>query len=248
MNADETPLGPPPWLHLTEPGPPSPPSEPGTVDAGLCGLLPVPEDIYRGPHTQTLTGGHWWPFSPRVEDVRFADLRALSRINRFGGHTLVDGYSDAEHMVRVMRRVRDLGGTPLQCRGALGHDAHEYVPPADQLGPFLRAWSDHKACALLGLTPAAFDGIATIVQLAKTAVRTALDILDVFAHGPSAALIKRADMELLATERRDLMAPGPVDWGNLPDPLPERIVPWTPKQAWAEYQAAWEACGGKVLR
>jgi hypothetical protein len=31
MNADETPIGPPPFLHLTEPGPPSPPSEQGTT-------------------------------------------------------------------------------------------------------------------------------------------------------------------------------------------------------------------------
>lgn len=39
MNADETPLGPPPCIHLTEPGPPSPPSEPGYV----------PDDVDRIP-------------------------------------------------------------------------------------------------------------------------------------------------------------------------------------------------------
>ena len=247
MNADETPIGPPPFLHLTEPGPPSPPSEPGILVPPVMTPARSAPATWRGPHVQTFTGGHWYSFTPQPEDVRFADLRALSQINRYGGHTLVP-YNDAEHMVRVARRVRDLGGTPLQCRGALGHDAHEYVPPADQLGPFLRAWSSHEACALLGLTPAAFDGIAEIVQRAKWATRTALDIVDVFAHGPSAALIKQADMELLATERRDLMAQGPVDWGNLPDPLPERIVPWTSAQAWAEFQAMWESLGGRMPR
>lgn len=243
-DATLTPLS-PPFVHLCGVGDPSPPSAPGA----LATFAPLDKaDPSRGPYVQTLTGGHWYPFAPQPEDVRFADFRALSRINRYGGHTLVDCYSDAEHMVRTARRVMDLGGTPLQCRGALGHDAHEAFPPADQLGPFLRAWVDPKACALLGMTPAAFDGIAQIVQLAKWAVRTALDICDVFAHGPSAALVKRADMELLATERRDLMAQGPVDWGNLPDPLPERILPWTPAQAWAEFQAMWEGLGGKALR
>jgi hypothetical protein len=55
-------------------------------------------------------------------------------------------------------------------------------------------------------------------------------------------------MELLATERRDLVARGPVDWGKLPDPLPGRIDPWTPRQAWAEFQAMFEDLGGKAPR
>ncbi len=197
---------------------------------------------WRGPHTQLLSGGHWWPFSPRPEDVRFADFRALSRITRFGGHTSpdVDFYSDAEHMVRVYRCLRDLGAPPLVCFGGLHHDTHEAYPPADQLGPFLRATSDPAACALLGLTPAAFDGLAAIILRAKTAVRSSLGILGVFADPQSAALVKRADMILLATERRDLVADGPVDWGNLPMPLFERIRPWTPGEAWAQFVAAHE--------
>jgi hypothetical protein len=201
---------------------------------------------FRGPHVQTLTGGHWYPFTPRPEDVRFADLRALSRINRYGGHTLVDCYSDAEHMVRCARRVLDVGGSQSQALAALGHDAHEAYPPADQLGPFLRGWADPRTCALLGATPASFDGIAEIVQRAKRATRAALGILDAFKDSGTTAIVKLADMELLATERRDLMAQGPVDWGNLPDPLPERIQPWTPKQAWAEFQAMWEGLGGRM--
>lgn len=244
-DATLTPIGAPPFAHLCEVGDPSPPSAP----VALATFAPLGKaDPARGPYVQTLTGGHWYPFAPQPEDVRFADFRALSRINRYGGHTLVDCYTVAEHSVRVARRVMDLGGTPLQCRGGLGHDCHEFAPPGDLLGPFLRSVTKAAACALLGLTPAAFEGMLAVISASEWAVRTALDIADVFAHGPSAALVKRADMELLATERRDLMAQGPVDWGNLPDPLPERIQPWTPKQAWAEFQAMWEGLGGKVLR
>lgn len=238
MTADQTPIVPP---ALASPllGPPAPPPS----EIAVVRLTATPSRRGRGPHTQTLTGGAWWSYDPSPDDVRLGDLRALSHINRFGGHTLVP-YSDAEHMVRVARRVRALGGSLIVTRAALGHDAHESYPPADQLGPFLRAWSSEEACAILGMTPAAFDGIAAVVRLAKTAVRERLGILDVFEVPEMARLIRHADVELLATERRDLMAPSDVEWGPLPDPLPERIVPWSPTHAWAEWLNMLEETGG----
>ena len=244
-DAERTPLM-PPCLHLTEPGPPPPPSEPvAIVASSLVGTM---LDKSRGPYVQTLTGGYWYPFDPQPEDVRFADLRALSRINRYGGHTLVDWYTVAEHSVRVARRILVLGGSRAQALAGLCHDAHEAFPPGDQLGPFLRAMTSEEACALLGLTAASFAGIRWVVARAEGAVRGALGVLGNFTHGPSAAIVKRADMELLATERRDLVAQGPVDLGKLPDPLPGRIDPWTPRQAWAEFQAMFEDLGGKAPR
>lgn len=246
MTATLTPIV-PPCLHLTEPGPPPPPSEPGYV-APFPSLVGTMLDRTRGPYVQALTGGHWYPFDPQPEDVRFADLRALSRVNRYGGHMLVDHYDVAEHSVRVARRLLDLGASRIVALAGLCHDCHEAFLPGDQLGPFLRAMKSETACALLGLTPAAFAGLLAVIEQAEWAVRTALGVVDVFALPVAAALIKRADMELLATERRDLMAQGPVDWGKLPDPLPERIVPWTAAQSWAEFQAMFEGLGGRALR
>ena len=236
----------PPFVHLCEIGEPSPRSEPDPLP--FPSLVGTMVDKARGPYVQTLTGGHWYPFTPEPEDVCFADLRALSRVNRYGGHTLVDHYDVAEHSVRVARRLLDLGATPLVALAGLCHDCHEFAPPGDQLGPFLRSVTKADACALLGLTPAAFEGLLAVVRQSEWAVRTALDVVDAFCHGPSAALIKRADMELLATERRDLMAASPVDWGALPDPLPERILPWGPRQSWAEFQAMFESLGGRARR
>lgn len=202
--------------------------------------------VYRGPHVQLINGDAWYPYSPRASEVRLAHARALSRTNRFGGHTRlwVDQYNTAHHSVLVCRRVLDLGGNKLDGLGALGHDGHESYSPGDQVGPFLRAWSDPSACALLGLTPAAFDGIAAIVQLAKMAWREALGIAPAFIDQRSAALIRRADMEVLATERRDLMTTPGVDWGNLPAPLPEPIDPWSPSRSWAELQDMFYELGG----
>lgn len=242
----------PPFAHLCEVGEPPPRSEQGAAPVERA---PLPaRDHSRGPYAQTLTGGHWYPFDPLPSDVRFADLRALSRVNRYGGHTLCDHYSVADHSIRVAWRAhtlaRSFGFSPEEARlaalGGAGHDAHEAYPPGDQIGPFLRAMKTEAACSLLALTPAAFEGLLLVVARAESVVRVALGISRAFLDPNIAAIIKRADMELLATERRDLMAPGPVDWGNLPDPLPERIIPRTPKQAWEEFQGMWEDFGGAV--
>lgn len=202
-----------------------------------------PRPDWRGPHVQTATGGHWFAFSPRVEDVRIEDLfLALPRINRFGGHLRsdVDLYSDAEHGVRCAWLVRDWGGSALQCLGALHHDSHEAYPPADQLGPFLRAMSDREACALLGLSTGAFDGVGEVIRRAKTVTREALRISGAWSSPESAALIKRADMVMLATERRDLMTASVVDWGALPEPIGRRIHPWSVREARAQFIATHE--------
>lgn len=242
MTATLTPLD-PPFAASCEVGPPPRPSESGLP------VSPVRRNLHdpsRGPYAQTLTGGYWYMFTPRPEDVRFADLRALARVNRFGGHTVVDCYSVAEHSVRVAHRILSLGGTRAQALAGLTHDAHEAYPPGDQLGPFLRAMKSEEACALLDLMPFSFAGLLSVVRLAESTVREALGVTDSFAHWQTAALVKRADMELLATERRDLMADGPVEWGGLRDPLPGRIVPWTPVHAWAEFQGTWEDLGGRL--
>jgi hypothetical protein len=41
--------------------------------------------------------------------------------------------------------------------------------------------------------------------------------------------IHQADMVMLATEKRDILLDGGMEWGiELPPPLPEKIVPWSP--------------------
>ncbi len=48
------------------------------------------------------------------------------------------------------------------------------------------------------------------------------------------ACVKRADETLLMTEKRDLMPGSPAKWLESAEPLPERIVCWTPE--WARHQ------------
>lgn len=204
--------------------------------------------VRRGPYVQTVTGGHWWSFSPRPEDVRLADILALRRVCRFGGHLRdeIDLYVVLEHGVRVAWLVRELGGSALECLAALHHDSHEAYPPGDQLGPVLRAMRSADACALLRLTPDAFAGLLEVERRAKVAVRVALGVQHVFECEASAKLIKHADMVLLATERRDVMAPSDVDWGSLPEPLRSPIVPWSPREAARLFLQTHEQLGGRL--
>ena len=130
------------------------------------------------------------------DDINLGDIAtALSKINRFGGHTS-RLYSVAEHSIHVSRIMEDhlAIGHPAALMAALLHDAHEaYVgdmatPLKDVLGP---AWSavesriEHQVLRKFGVSAAA------------QAWR---------GH------IKHADLLALATERRDLLPVGGPAW------------------------------------
>ena len=129
----------------------------------------------------------------------------LAGINRFGSRTK-EPYNVAQHSVLVARWVRDNGGSALEQFQALNHEGDE---------------------ALLGFDPPA-PLVATCPGLAE--VKLAAHRRYCRRYGLPEALapiVKRADLVLLATEKRDLMGPEPRPWRPLPEPLAERIVPWS---------------------
>jgi len=75
---------------------------------------------------ETHPTGTYFDFAdPRPEMIYVEDIaRALSQINRFGGHTRWP-YSVAQHALLVARLVREAGGSPELCFAALHHDSHE---------------------------------------------------------------------------------------------------------------------------
>ena len=192
------------------------------------------------PYVQTLTGAHWYFANPLAADVVFDDLRALSRISRYGGHTGAhcDFYSVAEHSVRVARMLAAQGhGVQVQLAGLL-HDGGEAYPPGDMLGPVVR-WLEK-----IGASKAVLE----MRDAAQRCVVERFGVADVFQVPGLARLIHYADRTLLATERRDLMSAGLVDWGPLPEPLPEVIEPWSAVQAWLTFRSEFNRLVGLSAR
>jgi hypothetical protein len=153
---------------------------------------------------QTFTGRRFFPLGPKPGDLDLRDVaHALSLQCRFNGHCL-RFYSVAEHSVRVSRAL-PLG---LAAWGLL-HDAAE---------------------AYLSDLPSPIKRQMPLFQDAEN------KLLVVIAERfglcwPMPELVARADLLLLATEARDLMAPPPEPWRLEADPLEERIEPWTPAEA-----------------
>lgn len=112
---------------------------------------------------------------------------SLAQINRFGGHA-ARPYSVAEHSLLVADIVmRELAGDVHAVFAALLHDAHESVV-GDQHTP-----GKHE----LGEPWRQYERRHELVFRSAFALHTAMDV-----HG---ALIKRADLIALATEKRDLL-------------------------------------------
>ncbi|MFN4116458.1 MAG: hypothetical protein ACK4F7_08175 [Inhella sp.] len=161
----------------------------------------------------------------------YAIGHSLAQLNRFTGHA-ARPYSVAEHSLLVLEILeREHGVTPANAQGVelllagLTHDAHEAVtgdlhtPGKRCVGPGWRAWEGHWE----RLVRAQF-GTAEASRLNQ-------------------ALIKLADLQALATERRDLLPStlrpwnclqgiAPIGWVNLA--APERCA-----MGWLDWRDRW---------
>jgi len=84
----------------------------------------------------------FYGFAP--EHVKLEDIAWANSMNcRFAGH-ITEFYSVAQHSVWVWKRVREDGGTIMQQKQALMHDASEaYL--GDVVAPFKREMREYKA-------------------------------------------------------------------------------------------------------
>jgi hypothetical protein len=152
-----------------------------------------------GDWIQTYSGKKFYPLDPRPEDICIEDIaHALANTCRYNGHSRVF-YSVAEHCVRMSEA--NFPGCP-KC--LLMHDAAEaYI--SDIPRPVKPMLMEFKAIEnkILGIIGAKFN-----------------------LGDPDYDAIRYADDVMLATEKRDVLLPGP-EWGiKLPDPLPIEINPW----------------------
>ncbi len=170
----------------------------------------------RGDWIQTATGRQAWPLDPRPEDVDIADIaHALSQICRFTGHCH-EFYSVAQHAVLVSLNV-----PPEHAAWALLHDAAEaYI--GDISRPLKRhLWAGPERGCQLPSEPVKETEERLLMVIGRRFG------LSVSAWKAAKPFIDHADMLLLATEARDLMAPLHPAWHHqwlngypvLPDPI-----------------------------
>lgn len=156
--------------------------------------------------------------NPAIEPRETA--RVLAGTERFGARCLRP-YTVAEHSVRVSWRVRELGGSTLDQFYGLNHEGDESVLGFDPASPLLRLLPDLRAA----------KHRAHLAYFARYALDPALP-----------AVVKEADLDLLVTERRDLMADCRRPWWPELEsrrPLARVVVPWTRHDAHAVFLDEW---------
>jgi len=169
---------------------------------------------------QTYTGRVWDLRDPRADNVDLQDIAmSLSQLVRFTGHCrryAGRSYTVAQHCVLVSRRVAELAPEDYKLHLAgLLHDAHEaYI--GDVSSPLK---------AVLRNTSIIYDRLDREHQ-GVVAYWAGLDAT-LLKH----PLVHQADMELFATERRDLMHTSICKWQEMPEPLPFEIQPWDGEHA-----------------
>jgi uncharacterized protein len=172
--------------------------------------------MYTTDSILTYTGQYVDLVDPKPESINITDIaHALSQISRFGGHTRTF-YSVAQHCVQTSHIV------PVRYRlHALLHDAAEayfgdMVQPLKYLS-CCGTYRDHESLMQ-----------AHIYDRFGLGMHQADECRDV---------IRQADLVMLATERRDLMAPESTPWPILVgiEPRAPFIRPLMPQAAESEF-------------
>jgi hypothetical protein len=155
---------------------------------------------------QTSTGAAIDILDPDPASIQLMDIAiSLSRLPRFTGHTKPAVTANvAEHSLLV-ERLAPFGTSPVARLHLLFHDAHEMIT-ADISSPLKSA---------LKFLAGGYDWVEVISRRIQHAIEVAANLPKVTAD--EYALIKRLDIEALAIEKRDCMAPEPQPWLPLPD-------------------------------
>jgi hypothetical protein len=195
---------------------------------------PLPE--MDSPWMQTLSGAKWDLITPDKDKVNWRDIaHSLGMLCRFNGHVR-QFYSVAEHSCHVHDLVSDLND-PILSLTALIHDAHEAFV-GDITTPLAMALGDFDGIALDAIREIKDKHDAILFEAAgltggAESVRSADQIKK---------MVKKADLIMLATERKALLVKSPAPWGTFDAIEPStdvKIECWTPSRAASEFGARW---------
>ncbi len=166
-----------------------------------------------GDWLQSARGRAVYYLNPKPDDFDLVETAtALARITRFVGQCKLDfegSYSVAQHSVLVSELCSEYP------KAALLHDAHEQYA-GDLPTPF--------KVTMEQVCPGFKAGLRRVTDLLDEALaeKFGIDVRDLHAQA-----VKIADLRALATEKRDVMAPPPQPWIDLPEPDSRTIQPMT---------------------
>jgi len=178
------------------------------------------ENIMRiGGWIQTASGKQFWPYASHPDDFDIEDIAsALSKQCRFSGHCR-EFYSVAQHSVLVSENV-----PPQHALWGLLHDASE---------------------AYLSDIPTPIKNYLNEYQKAELEVmRNICKAFGLDTQMPQS--VKDVDMAMLATEKRDLMAPEPAPWFDMVTPYTWSIEPWPPAKSKLKFLERFFALTGQA--
>ena len=163
----------------------------------LCG-----EKTNRGYNQITSSGLPFWAADPQPEDIRIEDIaNHLAKVCRYAGGIRrdIEMYSVAQHSLLVCDHVPQ--AFKLE---AIFHDAPEYIM-GDMVKP--QKWL--------------YPGRKVLERNLDAAIRIKFNLPMTLS-----VEVKKVDYIAVATERRDICPENyGVDWGDMPEPWPEKIVP-----------------------
>lgn len=176
-----------------------------------------------GPALELVDGQLFYLLEPNPEALSLdAIAYALSNLCRYTGHCK-PFYSVAQHCVHVSSLV-----PRKHALAGLFHDASEAF-----IGDLSRPLKD----ALDMIAPGVIEEVEGRIH-AVIAERFGFEY-------PFDPAIKEGDNIALATEKRDLMTRGLVDWPNLPDADPAPIACRSPRRAWLMFKVQARLLGVK---
>jgi hypothetical protein len=188
---------------------------------------------------QTYSGRAFVIANPTPDQICLEDIaRSLSHQCRFAGHCL-KYYSVAEHCVHVCNRVQELIGVTE-------------VNEGQRLALSLALLHDAAEAYLLDMPrPLKYEeGMDFYRELHKKTLAVIWEKFDLPNKRDESVLfldvigkIRQADNELLATEAKQIMAPPPMAWDPLPDPLDFELPCWGPERAYGVFMKQAEALG-----
>lgn len=148
---------------------------------------------------------------------------SLAQINRFTGHA-ARPYSVAEHSLLVAEIIERAGFGSLAALAGLMHDAHEALV-GDVTSPVKQEMRRHATAMAFEsrqLPQArAYSDFDRVEAAAQAAVRARFGLIVISRHFEH--IVGAADMQALATERRDLMPAHPEPWPCLEGVQPVSI-------------------------